>query len=82
MRFRIKEARIMKGLSLREAAHGLGKSHEWLRKFERGDYEMDSTKLIMFANLYGVTTDYLVDRPDRIKVELSNIRFCKMPKYV
>ena len=83
MVFRLKEARKMKGQSLREAAKGLTESgfklsHQGLNKYERGEVEIDSTKLIRFANYYGVTADYLVPNKNRPKVELTNIKFHKV----
>ena len=75
--FRLKQARVIKGLSLREAAKGLGISHESVSKFEKGKLKMDSERLIQFANFYGVTVDYLVPK-ERPKVELGEIVFFKV----
>ncbi len=77
MIFRLKEARKLKGLSLKEAAKGLNKTEKWLRKFEKGELGMDSEHLIIFAKFYGVSTDYLVPNPNRPKIELTNIHFHK-----
>lgn len=75
--YRLKEARTMKGQSLRQAAKGLQMSHTNLDKWEKGLIGMDSTNLIMFANYYGVTVDYLVTNPHRPTVVLTDVRFFK-----
>lgn len=78
MIYRIKQARKMAGLTLREAAKGLGITFQYLDKIEKNGCKMDSTKLIKFANFYGVTVDYLIPDPNRPKVELTDIKmFCK-----
>ena len=83
--FRLKQARKMKGLSLREAAFGLtaagfNLSHQGLKKYEDGEIKIDSKKLIAFANFYGVTTDYLVPK-EKKEVVLTNIKFHKNRGY-
>ncbi len=77
MIYRLKEARKLRGLSLRKAAEGLNKSHEWLNKFEKGNIKMYSGQLIIFANFYGVTVDFLAPNPNRPKIELTNIHWHK-----
>jgi transcriptional regulator with XRE-family HTH domain len=87
MKYRLKQARKMKGLTLREAAKqlfdscGWTLSHEGLRKYENGEVKMDSEKLIKFANFYKVSVDYLIESPHRPKVTLGKIRFFKQSKY-
>lgn len=85
MAFRLKQARKMKGLSLRKAAEGLSASgfklsHEGLNKYEKGLIEIDSTILVKFAKFYGVTNDYLVQKENK-KVEFGKIRWFKSSKY-
>ena len=80
--YRLREARKMKGLSLRKASELFGKSHEWLNKYEKGLLPMSSEKLIMFANVYGVSPDYLMPNENRPKIELTDVRFFKMPKNI
>lgn len=75
MIYRLKQARKMKGQSLREAAKGLGMSHEGLNKFERGKLKINSKKLIEFSKYYDVSVDYLSAQPSRSKIELSNVQF-------
>lgn len=80
LKLRLKEARLLKGLSLREAAKGLEISYRDLQVAEMGKktkIEFGSETLIKFARFYGVTIDYLMPNPDRPKIELTNIKFCK-----
>lgn len=75
--YRLKEARKLKGLSLREAGAGLGISHESVHRFEKGSLKVDNERLIQFANFYGVTLDYLIPK-ERPKVEFGEITFFKV----
>lgn len=77
MKLRLKEARKMSGLTLREAAKGLGFSHQYLHKIEKDGLKADSETLIKFSKFYKVTIDFLIQNPNRPKVELTNIRFFK-----
>lgn len=77
-KYRLREARKMKGLSLREAAKGLGISAQYLCRLENEGANFDSQQLINYARFYGVTVDYLVPNPHRPKIELGEIKlFCK-----
>jgi DNA-binding XRE family transcriptional regulator len=76
--FRLKQARTMSGMTLREAAKGLGMTFQYLDKIEKTGCKMNSEKLIKFANFYNVTVDYLIPNKNRPPVELTNIKvFCK-----
>lgn len=78
VKYRLREARTMKGLSLREAAKGLGVSAQYLCNLENKGARFDSKQLIQYANFYGVTVDYLVPNPHRPKIEFGEIKFfCK-----
>jgi len=81
MEIRLKQARILKGETIREAAKGLGLSHNGLHKYEQGLIKMDSEKIIKFANYYGVSVDYILPSPNREKVEFKNIQFHKLKYY-
>lgn len=80
MVYRLKQARIMSGLSLRDAAKKLGMSHEGLRKYEKGLIKMGSEKLIRFANFYKVTLDYLIPKK-RPEIKFGEFHICKLPKW-
>lgn len=82
MIYRLKEARKLNGMTLREAAKGLGMTFQYLDKMEKKGCKMDSTKLIKFANFYKVSIDYLNPNRERPKIELTNIRYLKLPKNI
>lgn len=74
MIYRLKQARKLSGLTLIEAAKGLGFSYQYLHKIEEKGVKADSEMLIKFAKFYNVTIDYLnpINKP---KVELTDIKF-------
>lgn len=78
MELRLKQARILKGETLRDSAKNLGMSFQMLHKYEKGLVKIDSEKLNAFANYYGVSIDYLIPNLERPKVELKNIQFHKV----
>ena len=73
---RIKSARIMAGLSLRELSNLLEGlvSHNAISKYERGEMLPDSKILIALAKVLNVKTDYFLRSS---KVEITNIEFRK-----
>jgi len=73
---RIKSARMLAGLSLRELATLLDGiiSHTAINKYEKGEMMPDSKVLIALSKVLGVKTDYFL-RPQT--VEISNIEFRK-----
>ena len=71
MKEKIKSARIMAGLSLREAAKLLGVSHQTIHNYETGKIETDSNMLSNFAKVYNVKIDYFF----RKDVELGQIHW-------
>ena len=80
--YRLRNARKMKGLSLRKAAKELDMSHEALRKFELGKLKIDSNRLVQFAKFYDVKIDYPIPNNNRPKIEFREIHICKLPKYI
>lgn len=76
MKYRLKEARKLKGLTLRGAAKLLNLSHNSVNKFERGELKLDNDRILQFAKAYGVTLDYILGT--RPKVELGEIKFHKI----
>lgn len=86
MKYRLKEARKLRGLTIREAAkklseeQGINITYQALHKWEKGEVSLDSTKLIKLANLYKVTVDYLMPSPHRPKIEFGKIHFHKIKK--
>lgn len=61
---RLKEARINKGLTQEEAAKRLRITFQALSNYERDYRDPDTELLSRIAELYGVTTDYLLCRTD------------------
>ena len=84
--YRLKQARQMAGLTLREAVkqmyeqQGVDISFQYLDKIEKEGCAMDSTKLIKFANFYKVSVDYLMPT-GRPEIVLTDIKFCKIKNY-
>ena len=70
---RLKSARRLNGLSLRDAAKLFSKSHEWVNKLEQGKFEINSELLCEISNVYKLPIDYF--SKGRIKVELTNVKF-------
>ena len=71
MKEKIKSARVMAGLSLREAAKLLNMSHQTIHNYETGKIEADSNMLSNFAKVYNVKIDYFF----RKDVELGQIHW-------
>lgn len=61
---RLKEARKNKGLKQREVASYLGIRDRSYQNYEGGDREPEYKTLIALADLFDVTTDYLLGRTD------------------
>lgn len=59
---RMREARIDKGLTQEEAAKHLGITFQALSNYERDIRDPDTDLLKSIADLYEVTTDYLLGR--------------------
>jgi Zn-dependent peptidase ImmA (M78 family)/DNA-binding XRE family transcriptional regulator len=73
---RIKSARRLAGLSLRELSNALGGivSHNAISKYEKGEMMPDGKVLIALSKVLDVKTDYFL-RPK--SVEIGNIEFIK-----
>jgi transcriptional regulator with XRE-family HTH domain len=57
---RIKEERLKLNLSKRELARKIGISDAFMCQIEKGDRDFSVKKLIKFAEVFLVTTDYLL----------------------
>lgn len=62
---RLKEARRAKGLTQVEVAQYIGITQGGYSGWERGDFKIDTTSLSRLAELFGVTTDYLLGNDSR-----------------
>lgn len=61
---RIKELRILKGLSQKDLAKILGCNQTAVGKYERGQLEPNINLLNILANFFGCSIDYIVGRED------------------
>ena len=71
---RIKDARKAKGILGKDAAKLLGIAYSTYAKYESGERNPDINMLAKIADLFDVSTDYLLcrtDNPKTIKKELS-----------
>ncbi len=62
--FHIKELREQKGINMREAAQQLDMPYTTYVNYEKGLREPTSEVLILLANFYETSVDYLVGRTD------------------
>ena len=68
--YRYKEARLNKGMSQEEVARLLGITQQAYANYERGARKPDPDTLNKIADVFEVTTDYLLGR-DEPRVALS-----------
>ena len=69
---RLRELRNESGLTQNEIAAKLGVSGQTILNWENGIYEPKINQLIKLADLFNVTVDYLIERPNNEK-EIENI---------
>lgn len=58
----IKELRLERGLSQAALAKNIGVSQKAIDYWERGVNEPKATYIVLLADFFGVTTDYLLGR--------------------
>lgn len=59
----LKNARKKAGLTQAQAAETIGVNDGTYKNYEQGKREPNGDKMVAIANLFGVTTDYLLGRP-------------------
>lgn len=59
---RLKELRTRDGLSIERVARQLEVSSMTIRNWENGETEPSASQIKALADLFGVSTDYLLDR--------------------
>lgn len=64
LRKRLVEARKAAGLTRRDAALKLVRSHSFIAKSEAGERRVDFIELAQFAALYGKPIGYFIGLPD------------------
>lgn len=60
----LKAARKKSGKTQKEVAEGIGIGQGTYKNYETGAREPNGETLVAIANLFGVSTDYLLGRPD------------------
>lgn len=58
--FKLEEARKIKGLTLVQAGHLLGRSHTWVWKVEAGERRLDGLELSYICRAYGLELENLL----------------------
>lgn len=76
--YRIKNARILKGLSQQDVAGELGVSKQMISKYEKGTSMPSSSKLIKLSKLFGLKVDCFFSS---FKVELKEVNFRKKSNF-
>lgn len=75
---RLRELRKKRGLSLRELSKMLNMSFSNIATIERGESQLREDTARLFADFFGVTTDYLLGISDgptpQIKIDQDNIQ--------
>ncbi len=61
---KLKELRTEQGLSMQELSKRVGLSKTAICQWENNTTDISSDNLIILANFFGVTTDYLLGRED------------------
>lgn len=69
---RLRQVRQSKGLTQTQAAEKLGLSRVNYNRYENNEREPDNATLIKLADFFGVTTDYLLGRPDVSTPEITH----------
>ena len=75
--YRLKTARILRGISITQLTESLGVSRQMISKYENGKSLPDGKNLIALANILNVKSDYFFTPAS---VSLDNIKFRKKAK--
>ena len=65
---RLKELRKKRGISQLKLAMDLNMNQNSISRYETGEREADYTTLILLANYFDVSIDYLLERTDNPKI--------------
>jgi transcriptional regulator with XRE-family HTH domain len=76
---RLKDARVMSGLSQAQAADKLGLQRPAISEIETGKRKVSAEEIIQFANLYRVATSWLLleDDTDDLKIAARELNKLK-----
>ena len=70
---RLKELRKKKGLSQQRLAMELNVNQNTISRYETGEREADYNTLIMLADYFNVSVDYLLERIDEDRWQTNDI---------
>ncbi|SFX65925.1 Transcriptional regulator, contains XRE-family HTH domain [Thermoactinomyces sp. DSM 45891] len=80
---RLKEARLNADMLQREVAEKIGIGHAAISQYEKGNRNPDPETLSKIANLYGVSVDWLLDRPsDQVSQNEEKLSVVDLEKIV
>lgn len=65
---RLKDLRISKNVMAKTMADNLGISYRNYQRYERGEMDTPVSKLIVIADFFNVSIDYLVGRTDNPQI--------------
>ena len=69
----LKQLRDEKGVSQQKVADAIGSNQQSIHRYENGDYEPDIKTLILLADYFNTSIDFLVGRTDvRKKIESTD----------
>ena len=68
---RLKEARILAGLSQAQAADKLGLKRPAISELESGRRKVNAEEIIQFADMYKVNTGWLLLKEDEIEININ-----------
>jgi len=71
---RLKELREKRGLSQLQLAMDLNLNQNSISRYENGTREADYATLILIANYFNVSLDYLLERVDNPEINDQNLR--------
>lgn len=72
MTFRLKEIRLLKGITQLKLAMDLNMNQNSISRYENGEREADYKTLIAFADYFHVSIDYLLGRTDCPETNTGN----------
>lgn len=77
----LKELRAKKGYTMKQVAELCGMNEQVYRNYENGSRNPGVPALCKFADLYGVTVDFLLGRENK-DADVSNDKYADLPDEV
>jgi Zn-dependent peptidase ImmA (M78 family)/DNA-binding XRE family transcriptional regulator len=72
---RLKELREKFNYSLQDVGEKIGVSRQSIHKFESGELQPSSEKVLQLCNTFGVSYAYFFENPEAFQFDFANIRF-------